>query len=226
MPPVKKIWSYLFPCRLRRYASKYSGVLEINLIDGKKTLDTSKSNYSYGSLQKILHRALLESHFDQSYEKVLVLGMGGGSVVQTIRDSFHSNAFIELVEIDPEIIRIARDEFRIQNSAAINIVNADALQYVKSCGKKFGVVIVDLFIIDEVPAPFVSATFIADICRLLAPAGLVIFNTMRETMDPAVLENLKKSFVTLGFSVKMLALVENSNDVIIATSALNKAFDK
>jgi hypothetical protein len=49
---------------------------------------------------------------------------------------------------------------------------------------------------------------------------------MRETMDPAVLENLKKSFVTLGFSVKMLALVENSNDVIIATSALNKAFDK
>jgi spermidine synthase len=219
MPPVKKIWSYLFPYKLRRYASKYSGILEINLIDGKKTLDTSKSNYSYGSLQKILHRALLEARFDESCENVLVLGMGGGSVVQTIRDSFHSTAFIELIEIDPEIIRIARDEFRIQNCANINIVNADALQYVKACGNKFGVIIVDLFIIDEVPASFVSASFISAICRLLKPAGMVIFNTMHDTMDPAVFENMKKAFITLGFSVKILELVENSNDVIIATNA-------
>ena len=84
----------------KKYTSKISGELEINLVGGKKVLDTKSSNYSYGSLQKLLHIGLEEINFDDIVQNVLVLGMGGGSIVETIRIDFKSKAFIELVEID------------------------------------------------------------------------------------------------------------------------------
>ena len=56
---MKRIFSYIFPFRLNNYTSKINGLLEINLINGRKTLDTHRSNYSYGSLQKILHKGVI-----------------------------------------------------------------------------------------------------------------------------------------------------------------------
>jgi hypothetical protein len=97
---MKKILSYIFPFRLKNYYSKINGPLEVNLINGKKILDTRWNNYSYGSLQKILHKGLSQIGSPENYERVLVLGLGGGSVIQTIREDFKSNAFIELVDIE------------------------------------------------------------------------------------------------------------------------------
>lgn len=50
---IKKIFSYFYPIRLKLLESAINGPIEINLVDGRKTLDTKSSNYSYGSLQLI-----------------------------------------------------------------------------------------------------------------------------------------------------------------------------
>ena len=108
---MKKLLSYLFPITLKKVNSEINGKLEVNLINGKKTLDTPTSNYSYGALQKVLHKGLSIIKFDSNVKKVLVLGLGAGSIIDTIRNDFKSAAYIELIENDPEVIKIAKDEF-------------------------------------------------------------------------------------------------------------------
>ncbi len=201
---------------LKKYTSKISGELEINLTDGKKVLDTKSSNYSYGSLQKILHRGLEEINFDDTVQNVLVLGMGGGSIVETLRTDFKSKAFIELVDIDETVIEIAKEEFSIEAYGNLNIIKNDAADYINNTKKLFDVIIVDIFIISTVPEKFTQTKFINELASHLNSNGKLIYNTMRETMSPLVFTSIKNNLTENGLKVKVLEKVQVSNDLIIA----------
>ncbi len=213
---MKKFLSYLFPFRLKSYYSKINGPLEVNLINGRKVLDTHASNYSYGSLQKILHKGLSQIGFPENYDRVLVLGLGGGSVIETIREEFKSNAFIELVDIDSKIISIAINEFKINRFENINIICADAADYLINCNDTFDVIIVDLFIINYIPKIFTKLDFINRLANHLNPTGKIIYNTFSETMTSELFNQIKNGFSEEGLRVKVLEKVESTNNIIIA----------
>lgn len=212
----KKILSYFFSVPVNKYVSPINGTIEINMLDGKKTVDILNTNYSYGVLQKILHKALKHINFDREIKTVLALGMGAGSIVETIRQHFHSQAFIELVEIDAQIIAIAKEEFEIEKFDNISIVNADAYEYVQQTNKKFDIIIIDVFVVDTIPEKFTGKTFIDAICLLVKPSGYIIYNTMQSTMSRKVLEEMKLNFAANNFTIDMMMNVHMTNDVIVA----------
>ena len=97
--------------------SKYSGILEINYVDGQKVLDSKNTSYSYGNLQKVWELTLDQIPF-RGIERILILGMGGGSSIELLRDKFKFTGKIGAVEIDPVIIDIARFAFIITPNKA------------------------------------------------------------------------------------------------------------
>ncbi len=213
---MKKLFSHILPFSLKKYTSKISGVLEVNYNAGKKVLDTANSNYSYGALQKILHKGLDEINFDKSTQNILVLGLGGGSIIETIREDFKSKAFIELIDIDDAIITIAKEEFEIERFNNINIICDDAADYIKKSKKTFDLIIVDIFIISTIPEIFTETEFLGNLVNHLNPSGKIIYNTMRETMSAETLNRIKKTFYEQDLKIKVLENVEGSNDLIIA----------
>ncbi len=213
---MKKFLSYFFPVKVREYSSKINGLLEINLVNGRKILDSKSTNYSYGALQMVLKAGLRKMGFDNSFGAVLVLGMGGGSIVETIRHDFSSPANIELVDIDPEVIAIANSEFGIQHYSGISIIQSDAWVFMQNCEKSYHLIIVDLFVIDTIPHIFTTYDFIKILNAHLKPGGSILYNTMRETMGKTSFANLKNSFTELKFRVDVLERVGEVNDLIIA----------
>lgn len=213
----RTIWSYFLPVKLKEYASQNSGTVEINLVNGQKVLDTRTSNYSYGSLQKILHTGLIAAGFDKNVRNVLVLGMGGGSVVPTIREKFQSDAFITLVEIDEKIIEIARNEFNIERFGKLEIVHADALDFVAKNSVFYDVIIVDLFIENIIPEVFTQSDFLKNIAQKLNPRGKLIYNTMAETLSERTLEHIQHELSRNGLRVSVLRNVNFSNHLLIGT---------
>ncbi len=206
----------MFPISIKRIPSKTHGMLEINLQNGKLVLDTESSNYSYGSLQEILHRGLKEIGFGSNQKNVLVLGMGAGSIVATIREKFKSNAFIELVEIDPLIIEIARTTFHLDTFENTSIIEADALLYMEKRQRTFDLIIVDLFIKDKVPVAFIQANFLKQMGEGLNPNGQIIFNTMRKTMPINERLEIEEGLKLAGLDVRLLERVCGSNNLILA----------
>ncbi|MBX2909143.1 MAG: fused MFS/spermidine synthase [Chitinophagales bacterium] len=213
---MKNIFSYLFPIQLKSYQSKLNGQLEVNLINGNKTLDTAISNYSYGSLQKILKAGLEEIGLSRSTENILVLGLGAGSIIETVRKDFNSNCFIELVEIDEEIIRIAESDFNVNSFENIHITNVDALEYLKQTDTTFEIIVVDIFIVNTIPEAFTQAAFIKDLCKHLKPNGKVIYNTIAETLSAKELNNIKQLFIENSLAARILKDVEWTNNLVIA----------
>lgn len=159
----------------KSYNSQFSGKLKIRWNGSRKLLDSSNANYSYGALQEVLDKGLAEIRADRA-APVLLLGVGGGSVIPLLRKKYGYYHKITAVEIDPMMIKIARREFNIEKHQPLELICADAEEYVNSSREKFGLIVIDLFLDLLVPEQFFSVNFWKNITGLLHQEGKILFN--------------------------------------------------
>ena len=209
---IRKIISFIFPLT-RKIKSDHNGYLELTQINGKTVLNTANANYSYGSLQRVLKFSLSQVDLTKS-KNILLLGLGGGSVLKTLRDEFNFSGKITAVDIDSVIIEIAEKEFGITSDDKTTIICADAFDYVINDNNKFNLIIIDLFIDNKIPDKFLLTEFWSEIIKKTTNEGCIIFNTLCIPItDIQEVENeLKKN----GFSCKIFRNVEKTNNVLIA----------
>ena len=211
---MKRLISYIWPTT-RRFSSEINGILEVTYVNGKKVLDTENANYSYGSLQKILEIGLTKVDL-KSVENLLLLGMGGGSIIQSLRETFEYKKNIVAVEIDPQVIKLARDEFGISASEKLQIIQKDAYEFVKTSQEKFELIIIDLFIDLNVPTIFYEKEFCKNVSSLLLKNGFIIFNVgVNLKKNSNSVDNIISNFGK-GFEFKILSKVNRTNTLLIA----------
>ena len=192
MTKLKKIVSHIYPFT-KTITSKISGTLEVTWINGKKVLDSENANYSYGSLQRLLEYGLSKIYFDAKSE-ILLLGLGAGSIVHSLRKKFNHQGTITAVELDPVVIDLARDEFEIATLNDVNIIESDAYRFVKEEHQAFHLIIIDLFIDNKVPEQFYEKDFWEHIFKNLKSKGNILFNAGILLKDHSTLELLIKQF--------------------------------
>ena len=83
---LKKLFSYIIPITVLKQKSAVSQSIEVTWANGELVLDSKNTNYSYGSLQRILKKGLQKIGFERikSMNHILVLGVAGGSVIKTL----------------------------------------------------------------------------------------------------------------------------------------------
>ncbi len=211
---LKNILSYFYPTT-KKIASDYNGTLEITTTNGKTVLDSKDANYSYGSLQKILEFGLSKIDFT-NVNSVLVLGLGGGCVIKSLRDKFDYSNKITAVEIDGEIIKIASDFFGIEISENLEILCDDAFQYLQNISNLFDLIIIDLYINDTVPTIFKSVEFAKLLQQKIAVGGKVLFN-FGLNIDEKSIENSFYNFFhnSEDFAIQKFSKVEGTNLLLI-----------
>ena len=89
------------------------GVLEVRWEQGRLVLNSGHANQSFGSLHRVWQQVLKDVLVEFRPANVLVLGMGGGSVLQILRKEHGLTVPITAVEIDPHVIGLARKHFGI-----------------------------------------------------------------------------------------------------------------
>jgi spermidine synthase len=208
---MKKLLSYIYPIT-KKIPSKYSGVLELTWYNGKQVLNTKNANYSYGSLQKILAYSLSKINLKNT-NNVLLLGLGAGSVVQSLRKDFQFNKHITAVELDEVIIKIAQDTYGIFEDNRLKIICADATSFVQNCTANFDLIIIDLFIDCEVPKQFYEQEFIANIKKIMTQNGTFIFNLGMD-LDNTLVKRVQNHFGTY-VDFQVLEKLNDTNTVLI-----------
>jgi len=211
---LKKILSYLWPIT-RRYSSKINGLLEVTYIDGKKVLDSKNANYSYGQLQKVLEFGVEKIDLN-GIKNILLLGMGGGSIVRSLREKFKYTGLIIAVEIDPKVIEIAKEEFGIVEYPNQSIVQEDAFIYVKNSNEAFQLIIIDLFIDSEVPTIFFEQEFCRNVADCIDLNGFLIFNLGMGLKENSGIIRKIMSYFGEEFELNIHFQVHGLNELLIA----------
>ncbi|GAA4278284.1 spermidine synthase [Aquimarina mytili] len=189
---MKKIISHIWPLT-KRITSKINGTLEVTWINGKKVLDSEHANYSYGALEKVLTFGLSKIEVSHTAE-ILLLGLGGGSIIPVLQNRFNHQGKITAVEIDEIVIEIAKNEFNICNSKHLNIICEDASNYVKESTNLYQIIVIDIFIDQIVPELFYKEKFWQQSLRLLQSGGYILFNAGILLKDTSKIESLKSKF--------------------------------
>jgi spermidine synthase len=149
-------------------------------------------------------------------ESVLILGVAGGSVVQTLVNDFSFSKNILGVELDAEIINIANSYFNLDKIPNFKCVIADAEKFVQSDASQYDLIIIDIFKDTEMPEFLFQDSFISNSKQLLNKNGYILFNTMHlNRSSKNTIDKYLMHFDSNSYSKKVLKNVEKYNDVII-----------
>lgn len=207
--------SYFLPIIIHKKNSSVSKSLEVTWNNGQLVLDSKNTNYSYGSLQRILRKGLKYIGYDRikKFENILVLGVAGGSVIKTLVDEIKFNGKITGVEIDSQIIELANEYFRLNEIKNFKIVIDDAFEFVLKTKETYDLIIIDIFEDTTMPAFLFQDFFINRINFLLNVNGFILFNTMVINEKDRIRNLEYKNKFGGKYSLRMYPKVEEHNEL-------------
>ncbi|MBF4467416.1 spermidine synthase [Flavobacterium sp. LC2016-12] len=215
---IQKFFSYLIPIKIFKKKSVRSKMIEVTWANGELVLDSENTNYSYGSLQRILRYGLRNIGYKTilDMDHILLLGVAGGSVVKTLVDEIEYKGKITGVEIDSEMIQIANEYFNLNQIKQLEIIIDDAFEFVLKTKDQYNLIIIDIFEDTKMPNFLFERFFSERVCSLLKNQGFVLFNTM--ILDEAHNVRNRNYIAEINpkqFSSKMLPRIEDHNELII-----------
>lgn len=212
---LRRLFSYFVPINIHTKNSGVSKTLEVTWNNGQLVLDSKNTNYSYGSLQRILRKGLRYIGFERirKFERILVLGVAGGSVIRTLTDEIKFKGKITGVEIDQHIIDIANEYFKLYTIPNLEIVIDDAFEFVLKTKAKYDLIIIDIFQDTTMPNFLFEDFFITRINALLNTNGFILFNTMVITKKDEERNLVYKNKFGGNYSLRMYPKVETHNEL-------------
>lgn len=213
---VKRFASYVWPIT-KKVPSDLNGIMEITYINGKKVLDSKNANYSYGNLQRILEIGLSKTDLSD-VTSILLLGLGGGSVVASLLGRFQYTGTLVGVEWDAKMIAIAEKEFSISSNEQLTILHDDAYTFTLKDTNAYDLVIVDLFVDTQVPKQFYSKEFCDGLRQRTGKGGKILFNLGLDAIRSEESERVIGYFKEHPyFTYRLMEHVEGYNLILLAT---------
>jgi spermidine synthase len=110
-------------------------------------------------------------------ERALVIGLGGGSVVKRMwRD--YPRLSLDVVEIDDEVVEVAREFFALPVDPRIRVYVEDGRDFVRFAPDVYDIIVVDAFDDDHVPRPLLTDEFMRECRDCLGAGGVLAYNVI------------------------------------------------
>ena len=125
--------------------------------------------------QQVIETQLLKHHQTHPVQRILMLGMGGGSIAKQL-NMLLPNTSIHIVELRQAVIDIAYEYFQLPDVPEIEAIQEDALVFIKEALSTYDVIIMDIFNDNGLPKAFSTPEFQTNLLNNLSPKGLILFN--------------------------------------------------
>src|SRR5437016_2511444 len=202
--------------------------------DGVRTLSFDGSMETRMSLQNPLR-----GHFEYTeyfhmpwlwntqLTNVLMIGLGGGST-QRAYEHYYTNVTIETVEIDPEVVQIARSYFHFRESPAQRVHVSDGRVFLRRSQAKYGVILLDAYVQhrygSSIPYQLATEEFFQLASDHLTTNGVLAYNVIGSLRGGGtdLLGSIYKTLKAVFPEVYLFPARQTENVVIIATKSRQK----
>lgn len=151
-------------------------------------------------------------------ERVLVVGLGGGSLPQFLRLAYPQTK-IDVAEIDPAVVDAAERYFGLRQDDHLRVHVGDGRNFVERvAADSYDVIFLDAFGARYVPSHLTTFEFLRDVRRVLRSDGVVVSNIWGPNLNPLYSDMLS----THRAAFDDLYIVYTPNDVNVMTFALKR----
>ncbi|WDE05791.1 fused MFS/spermidine synthase [Thalassomonas viridans] len=112
-------------------------------------------------------------------ERILIVGLGGGTMSNTLHQ-LYPDARIDNVEIDPAVIKVAREYFGFFENERVTAIDQDGRLFIKRALMKkqqYDWIILDAFNGEYIPEHLLTREFLQEAKQLLSDNGVLTSNT-------------------------------------------------
>lgn len=113
--------------------------------------------------------------FNDDVREVLFVGGGGFSGPKKFLQDY-PDVRVDVVEIDPEVIQVAKHFFNVKNDSRLTIYNEDGRTYLLRTNKKYDLIVLDAYSKTYVPFHLLTREFFEIIWSRLSERGVVVSN--------------------------------------------------
>jgi len=113
--------------------------------------------------------------FNSNIQNVLFIGGGGFSTPKYFLENY-PDMIVDVVEIDPDVIKVAKDYFNLKEDTRLSIYNRDGRVYITNSNKKYDLIVLDAYSKTYVPFHLMTKEFFMELKKDLTPDGIVASN--------------------------------------------------
>jgi spermidine synthase len=121
--------------------------------------------------------------FQPKPKAVLVVGLGGGSIPKRFwRD--YPDMMIEVAELDPMVVEVAKQYFGVREDARFRIAVQDGRVFLRKAQRLYDMIIVDAYFDEAIPFHLTTREFLAIAKSRLGRDGVIVFNMLGALTGP------------------------------------------
>lgn len=139
--------------------------------------DTFDSPFPYPAYT---HVGLL---FRPQAKKVLVVGLGGGSIPRRFWRDYPEIA-VQVAELDPKVVEVAERFFGVRQDPRLRIVADDGRLYLRKTAQRYDIIILDAYFSESIPFHLTTREFLQLAKQRLAPGGVIVSNVIGALEGP------------------------------------------
>ena len=119
---------------------------------------------------------LISYFLKSNAQKILLIGMGSGKLINDIEFLFDNLKAIDVVDLEENIVDIAVKYFNFHSSDKFNFILQDGITYLMNCRKKYDIIIVDVANNDGIDLRFLSDDYFSAVKKCLKKDGIFVSN--------------------------------------------------
>jgi spermidine synthase len=122
--------------------------------------------------------------FRPDAKKILIIGLGGGSIPKKLQKEFPLLE-IDVVEIDPDVVQIAKSHFNVREAKNLRLHTQDGRLFLARTQNQYDIILIDAYYADAMPFHLATQEFFELAQRKLTPNGIVVANLISAVTGPS-----------------------------------------
>jgi spermidine synthase len=157
-------------------------------------------------------------------KRVLIIGLGGGAMPMFLR-KLYPDAEIEVVDIDPDVAKVATRYFGFKEDAHLKAHVADGRAYVDKGQGNWDLVFLDAYGKGAIPRHLATAEFLKMVKGKLAPGGLVVGNVWDPSYNP-LYASMVRTYAETWQDFCVINVLNSGNRIFFAGKAMAAPTEK
>ena len=151
--------------------------------------------------------------------RILVVGLGGGSIPRFLHHRL-PQVVIDAVELDPSVVKVARELFDVPEDARLRLHVADGRDYIETTPQRYDLVVLDAYGSSAPPPALITREFLAAVRAVLTEQGLVVGNLWRREYNPRY-DDMVKTYLDVFGEVSMVGVEGVGNVLVFSRPAVS-----